>query len=220
MSDIKTEYEELKDYNYFSDIFDFVRESTGIAITLSYLILILSSMTYLYVLYSSFDISIIKLLTLEDILATPIKNPNIILAFFIIVSIFYLQDKGNRLHARLNLKYIDTKTPFRIRLLKAVVWSPKKFKGSTKVISVMILFFLILYVLLFALQEARGIQRGSGSKIELQLADSDISKPVTLLGTTSQFLMVYDESLEQAGVYQIESVHSFKPLRKTESPAQ
>ena len=210
--DKNNEYEELKDYNYFNTIFQFAKESSGIAFTLSYVIMILLSMTYLYVLYSAFDIPIIKLLTLEDILATPIKNPNIMLAFIIIVSVFYLADKGNRLYARLHLKYQDTKVPLRVRVLKMFLWSPKSLKGRTQSISIFILICVIGYVISFASVEVRGIKKGNGAKIELQLADSDKTSLVTLLGTTSQFVIVYDNKTNQAGLHQNESVHSFRPV--------
>ena len=64
MTDAKAEYEKLRDTYYFNDLYHFIKESTGVAITLSYLLLILSSFIYLSVFYDHFDIKIIKLVSI------------------------------------------------------------------------------------------------------------------------------------------------------------
>ena len=220
MSDKKAEYDQIKDLYFFSDLYKFLRDSSGIAITLCYLILILSSMAYLFVLYAEFDVAIIKLLTLEDILATPIKNPDIILVVTVIICLFYFADMANRYNARLHLKYAGKKLPYRIRLLTILMWSPKTKKANIRMSIFMMIFFLGLYVALFANSEAKMIKSGHGEQVELRLADSDTTQQVTLLGTTNQFVIVYAGELNEAMVYQIESVHSFKPVEQGKQPTR
>ncbi len=213
MADKKSEYEELQNLYYFSDLYKFIKESAGFAITIAYLVLILSSMAYLHVLYSSFDVSIIKLLTLEDILATPIKNPNIILVFAVIVFVFYIIDIGNRFNARLNLKYAEVKAPWYIRLLKILVWSPRTLKGNIRMAIFMAIFFLAIYVVIFAAREAKSIEQGHGSHIRLTLSEEGSeAETVTLLGATTHFVIVYSNEQERARIYQIESVSGFEPI--------
>ena len=213
MNNKKNPYEELVDLYYFSDLYQFFRESTGIAITLSYLILILSSMAYVHVLYSQFDISITKLLTLEDILATPIKNPDIIFVFTAITFVVYIADVTNRLNARLYQRYIDTKIPFYVRLLNFIAWTPKSKKHNIRLTIFIVLFALASYVYFFASAEAKRIKQGEGPKIEILYGDQTVSETVTLVGTTSQFVMIYDHKSDRAMAIQNESIVQFSPIK-------
>lgn len=168
-------------------------------------------MTYLYVLYARFDISIIKLVTLEDILATPIKNPNIIFIFIGCIFVFYLIDAGNRFNARLNIKYSEKDKPWYFPIIRTLVWTPKSRKVNQRLTAAMMFVFLSLYVVIFANNEAKLIKKGEGNKIELSVADTESVQVVSLLGTTSQFVLVYDENQQRAIIYQVESVSRMTP---------
>ncbi len=212
MTDNRAEYEKMLERYYFKDLYSFIKDSTGVAVTIAYIILILTSMAYLSVFYSHFDIEIIKLVTLEDILTTPIKNPNILIALVTIVGAMYIVDVGNRYHARLNLKYFDKETPWHIKLMKYVTWIPKSEKGNKGFILALILIFISTYMYFFADIKARAIQKGQGYEVYLSLADTKDESRVTLLGATSLYVMVYDKNGKQSTVHQIESVASMRPV--------
>ena len=212
MTDSRTAYEEMLERYYFRDLYSFIKDSTGVAVTIAYIILILTSMAYLSVFYSHFDIEIIKLVTLEDILTTPIKNPNILIALVTIVGAMYIVDVGNRYHARLNLKYFDKETPWHIKLMKYITWIPKSEKGNKGFILALILVFISTYMYFFADIKARSIQKGQGYEVYLSLADTKDEARVTLLGATSLYVLVYDKNSKQSTVHQIESVASMRPV--------
>ena len=212
MTDNRAEYEKMLERYYFKDLYTFIKDSTGVAVTIAYIILILTSMAYLSVFYSHFDIEIIKLVTLEDILTTPIKNPNILIALVTIVGAMYIADVGNRYHARLNLKYFDKETPWHIKLMKYVTWIPMSEKGNKGFILALILIFISTYMYFFADIKARAIQKGQGYEIYLSLADTKDESRVTLLGATSLYVLVYDKNTKQSTVHQIESVASMRPV--------
>jgi len=212
MTDNRAEYEKMLERYYFKDLYSFIKDSTGVAVTIAYIILILTSMAYLSVFYSHFDIEIIKLVTLEDILTTPIKNPNILIALVTIVGAMYIADVGNRYHARLNLKYFDKETPWHIKLMQYVTWIPMSEKGNKGFILALILIFISTYMYFFADIKARAIQKGQGYEIYLSLADTKDASRVTLLGATSLYVLVYDKNTKQSTVHQIESVASMRPV--------
>ena len=212
MTDNRAEYEKMLERYYFKDLYSFIKDSTGVAVTIAYIILILTSMAYLSVFYSHFDIEIIKLVTLEDILTTPIKNPNILIALVTIVGAMYIADVGNRYHARLNLKYFDKETPWHIKLMQYVTWIPMSEKGNKGFILALILIFISTYMYFFADIKARAIQKGQGYEIYLSLADTKDESRVTLLGATSLYVLVYDKNTKQSTVHQIESVASMRPV--------
>jgi len=159
MTDNRAEYEKMLERYYFKDLYSFIKDSTGVAVTIAYIILILTSMAYLSVFYSHFDIEIIKLVTLEDILTTPIKNPNILIALVTIVGAMYIADVGNRYHARLNLKYFDKETPWHIKLMQYFTWIPRSEKGNKGFILALILIFISTYMYFFADIKARAAGR-------------------------------------------------------------
>ena len=212
MTDNRAEYEKMLERYYFKDLYTFIKDSTGVAVTIAYIILILTSMAYLSVFYSHFDIEIIKLVTLEDILTTPIKNPNILIALVTIVGAMYIADVGNRYHARLNLKYFDKETPWHIKLMQYFTWIPRSEKGNKGFILALILIFISTYMYFFADIKARAIQKGQGYEIYLSLADTKDASRVTLLGATSLYVLVYDKNTKQSTVHQIESVASMRPV--------
>lgn len=212
MSEQRAEYEKLRDTYYFNELFRFFKESTGLAMTISYLILIISSISYLGVFYSHFDIDILKLITLEDILVTPIKNPDIIIALAAIALAVFLSDIGGRYNAKVNLKYGDKKKPWYIKLSQFFVWYPKTKKGYNRLTLFIVVTFLSLYIYLFADSEADRVQKTNGYEVMITLADDSEATQVTLLGTTSLYVMVYNSSTKLSNVYQIESVASLTPV--------
>lgn len=205
--------EELKDLYLFDELFRFVRHSTGIAIAIAYLVLLLSSMSYLHIVYSSLDLNILQFVTFEDILATPIKNPDIIISFFIIFLIFYLLDVSNRYRVRFKEKYVDGGMPFYIKLLQIVLWGPKKRKALIRTIYFSITFSLVAYVVAFANQEAKNVKNGEGSMVEITFADNTPPIKATLLGTTSNYVITYDHKQGESTVYYVEAIQSIKKLK-------
>lgn len=205
--------EELKDLYLFDELFRFIRRSTGITIAIAYLVLLLSSMSYLHIVYSSLEINILQFVTFEDILATPIKNPDIIVTFFLLFLIFYFADIGNRYRVRLQEKYVDGDVPFYAKLLKWMFWGPKKRKANIRTTYLIISFSLVIYVIAFASQEAKEIKQGEGSMVAITFADNTPPIKTTLLGTTSNYVITYDHKLGESTAYYVEAIQSIKKLK-------
>jgi hypothetical protein len=207
------DYQQIENHYLFKDIFAFIKESSGLAFTISYLILVLSSMAYLHVLYSAFDIPIVAFISLEDILATPLKNPNILMVFLSILMVLIIVDIGNRLYARMQRRLAGKKQSIWMKLIRLLIWVPKTRKTNIRVTVAMTLFFLSLYVLSFANGEARDIKQGLGDKVLISLADSDKLLKQTLLGTTSQFAITYDHQSNKSRIYNIETIDYLEPYK-------
>lgn len=204
--------EELSQLYLFQELFKFLRESPGIAISTAYLVLILSSMGYLYVLFVAFDINIVKYVTFEDILATPIKNPDILIAFVAVLFVLYTSDIGSRFRARQQIKYANQKMPLGNKILQMIFWGPKKRQSNIKVVVWVLIFCLTAYIILFANVEAERIKEGEGDHIEITLADE--AKPIKsiLLGTTVNYVFTYNPKTNESVIFSIESVQSLKKL--------
>ena len=209
---------ELSELYLFEEFYRFLRESTGIAITALYLALILFSMTYLYVLFGHFDISIVKYVTFEDILATPIKNPNIIVVFAAIFFFLYVADLGSRFRARQQIKYANTeKKPFTFKILQVVLWTPKRKKANIKVTLLITTLCLCVFIVSFARLEASGIEKGQGPFVEISLGDDQEAVKSTLLGTTINYVFTYDHVSNESMIFAVESIQSMKLLATLDS---
>ncbi|MGQ8367082.1 hypothetical protein [Glaciecola sp. 1036] len=208
----QTDPEDLKNLYLFDEIFRFARNSTGIALAISYLLLVLSSMCYLHIMYSQLNVNILQLVTFEDILATPIKNPDIVIVFLLLLVIFYLADVGNRYRARTLEKYSGDKLPFRFRILMWVLWAPKKRKDYMKTTLFIIAISLFVYVFVFASQEAENILDGEGSMVEISFPDQQEKLQTTLLGTTNNYVITFDTETGKATAFYIQGIKSIEKL--------
>ncbi|GEM_PF-2913882 len=196
-----------------SELMTFVKESTGLSIALAYLILILSSMAYLGIYFSAFGIEIIRFITLEDILATPIKNPDIIFVFVVIFVFLYMSDVGNQLNTR-RQKKPGEKLSWHMKILTIITWAPKARRNSLKLTGIITFVVLSLYIVVFAYTASSNIKDGEGSKVEIMLADHEMPLSLTLLGTTTHFIFAYDHENNESLVFQLESIKSLKMVAK------
>ena len=199
----------------FSDIMAFVKASTGLSITLAYLVLILSSMAYLAIYFYSFDIHIIKFITLEDILATPIRNPDIILVFGVIAGFLCLSDLSNQFYARQRTNSNPKNAPIFLRILTTITWTPKNRKTNARMTFFITLFVLVSYIFLFASSEAADVKDGEGPFVEIKLADETESFQTSLLGLSTYFVFTYDHVKQESKIFQIESIKSLTPISQT-----
>jgi len=198
---------------YFEELYRFMRESSGLAIAASYLLLILSSMMYLYFFFNEFDIDIVKYLTFEDILATPIKNPDIIFVFSAITGLIFLIDKSNTWKSKLLYSYKGKHIPVHIRLLRAVFWTPKNRRANISLTMFIVIASLAIYIVTFALGEAKDIKEQKADQVEVSLADGGEIENATLLGTTLNYLFLYETDTKRSAAYYLESIQSIKPVR-------
>ena len=73
-------------------------------------------------------------------------------------------------------------------------------------------FVAILMVLMFlysyAFAQARDTRNGDGKFVDVMFADSGAATTALLLGTTGQFVFLYDEDTERVDIHPIENIHS------------
>ncbi|MDM7859404.1 hypothetical protein QTP81_02140 [Alteromonas sp. ASW11-36] len=202
----------IEKISLFGELFTFVKESTGIAITCAYIMLLLTSMGYIYFLYAEFDIQIIKYVTFEDILATPIKNPNIIFTFSCLLLLLYLTDVGANFRAKQFAKYPNGKRPFYISLLMQILWTPKDQQLNRRIATVTIGLSLVAYTFFFAKIEATDLKEEREEMVEIVLVDSEEPLQVLLIGTSLNYVFAYDFTTQKSMVYYVESIQSITNL--------
>ncbi|MEO1248025.1 MAG: hypothetical protein AAFX56_20290 [Pseudomonadota bacterium] len=71
-------------------------------------------------------------------------------------------------------------------------------------------FFLFVFIYLHAYIKAERTHAGEGLRVELRLLERDVRYNRILLGTTNQFLFVFDAERQEVSVYPNEAVESIK----------
>ena len=212
----KLRYEELAQSHLLGDLFRFFRESTGLAMAVVYLILLLCSMVYLQVVFDAFGLNVFRYLSFEDVFATPLKNPKIIVLVLTLLITVFFADVVSRASARQQLRYIDTpKTPW-LRLYLMLLWVPRSHKNNVRFVCVLSVLALSLQVALIANGEVERVQNGEGKRVKIILADNNQTLQATLLGTSNNYVFTYQEQEQKTVVYYVESVKSIEPFKPDE----
>lgn len=214
-SDNKQEkLKQLSEMYLFEELFKLIRVSSGLSITFCYLVLLLTSMAYLHLYYSEFDISIVKYVSLEDMLATPIKNPNIVFICIAVLFVLIIADIGNRFRARKKLEYGDTPMPKLMRFISALLWAPNNPKTNLRFTIITVAVCVIAYVFAFADIEASIVKSGKGTKVSIVLSDQEKPIHTSLLGTSVNYVFTYDHKTKEATIFYVEAIKSIKSFKQ------
>ena len=65
-----------------------------------------------------------------------------------------------------------------------------------------------VFIFVYATLEAGDTRDGAGDRVDVTFTEGGIATTATLLGTTGQFLFLYDPSLERVDIHPFESVHA------------
>jgi len=67
---------------------------------------------------------------------------------------------------------------------------------------------VLIFIYSFASRQAHATKEGEGKLVDLTFAESGEVKTSTLLGTTGQFVILYDADTERVDIHPIEGIHS------------
>ncbi|MFY8299661.1 hypothetical protein AAEU28_12910 [Pseudoalteromonas sp. SS15] len=210
----KYKFKQLSEMYLFEEIFKIIRISTGISVAFCYLVLLLTSMAYLHLFYSEFGISIVKYVSFEDMLATPIKNPNIVFTYIAVILVLVIADIGNRFRARKKLEYADGQMPKRMRVLSALLWAPNNPKTNLRFTLAAVSICVIAYIFAFAKIEANDIKAGESERVLIVLSDQEAPIETSLLGTSVNYVFTYDHKAKEATIFYVEAIKSIKSFKE------
>lgn len=69
-------------------------------------------------------------------------------------------------------------------------------------------YIVLSFLYLFASFQARDTRDGNGKFVDVMFADSGAATTALLLGTTGQFIFLYDEAAERVDIHPFENIHS------------
>ena len=169
------------------------KEHPALIVSAFYVAASLIGMFYSWAYLRWFGINVFNYAQISDFLLASLKEP-FTWGLVIIAVVLVLIDNASS-------RRVERKTT-----AKWLAWygSPKyRFMNNFVAILVVLLF---LYSYAFA--QARDTRDGDGKYVDVVFADSGAAITALLLGTTGQFVFLYDEDTERVDIHPIENIHS------------
>jgi len=174
-------------------LLSFFREHPAVLVSALYVAASVIGMFYSWAYLRRFGINVFNYAQISDFLLASLKEPFtwalVILALFLVL----LDNRSSR--------RVERKNP-----RKWIAWyaSPRyRFINNFAAI-LMVLTFIFAY----ANRQANITQSGSGKFIDVSFVENEEPTTAILLGTTGQFVFLYDAAAERVNIHPIESIHA------------
>ena len=185
---------------------DFFREHSGFVLTAGYLALIAIGMMYEFWLFWRFRISILYYAEAADFLLVPFREPLVILVALAPIPIFRLYMRG--------AKALGTKLakPNAKPLAPAQAAFYRKFMLAVNVLAMAL--WSLVATAEFAEFVSNRIRAGKRRTVRIVTTASPQPIAGTIIGTTSQWVFLYDPRLDQTRMIPVENVGEILVERK------
>jgi len=70
------------------------------------------------------------------------------------------------------------------------------------------IYIVLSFIYIFAILQAQDTREGDGKIVDVMFADSGAATTAILLGTTGQFVFLFDDDTERVDIHPIENIHS------------
>lgn len=191
----------------------FFSKQPGMMLSIAYFLLTLSGIFYSSVFYSKFDIPILKLAEISDLLIAGISDPSAIVMFSggIVVAVF--SDWYYGFSAKQSYTW-KAKPPSHMRtFMMVILYTPKT---RISVVSGILFFFIaysFVFVSLFAEWRSEQVKSGKGELVYIKTGTSKATdKAVFLLGSTNNFVITYDGISKTAILTPIDNIQQIVPV--------
>ena len=191
----------------------FFGKQPGMMFSTAYLLLTLSGIFYSNVFYSKFDIPILKLADISDLLIAGISDPTAILMFSggILVAIltdWFFGFNYSRFH-----KWKEKPQSLKRTLMMIILYTPKTKVSVAFGILITFVAYSFLFVSLFAEWRSEQIKSGKGDLVLIKTEQSKLTdKAFFLLGSTTNFVITYDNQANIAILTPIEYIQQIIPV--------
>lgn len=191
---------------------EFIRANPGVAVSLSYLLLTLCGVFYASTFYDDFDVPILKLADISDLLIAGISEPAALLLFCSAVIVGLSFDWMFRQSYHIEKRWREKPAGPRRALMMAMFHTPKTQFSAVSTIIMGSILYAFVFVAFYTEWQSRQISRGDGHKVEVRTENRNQPETRMLLGSTANYLITYDIEEKRSYVIPIEQVISVKPV--------
>lgn len=171
------------------------REHPALLVSALYLAASVIGMFYSWAYLRSFGINVFNYAQISDFLLASLKEPFTWVLVMLAVVLVTIDNKSSL--------RVERKKPGR---LWAWYGSPRYRFVNNFAAMCMVLIFIFGY----ATRQAASTQAGGGKLVDVTFTDSPAEQTSTLLGTTGQFVFLYDSLTKRVAIHPIENIHSIE----------
>lgn len=170
------------------------KEHPALIVSAFYISASVIGMFYSWAFLRQFGINVFNYAHISDFLVASLKEPATWALVLLAIVLVQLDNASSRRYGR------------RENRSKWFAWygTPRyRFVNNFMVIAL-----IGLYIYAFAWDQARDVRDGDGKIVDVLFADSGAATTALLLGTTGQFVFLYDDTTERVDIHPIENIHS------------
>lgn len=184
-----------------------LREHPALILSVIYVAASTIGMVYSWDLLRQFGINVFHYAQIGDFLLASLKEPFTWLLVVLPIFFVMLDNASSRRHQRKGK-------------LKWLRWYGTEAYRNVNYLVLISLIVLFLHV--YAIGQAEKIRAGAGKVVEVLLADESPERSATLLGTTGQFIFLFDPATRRVDIHPNENVQTISflaPAGETEASA-
>ena len=172
---------------------DLLRAHPALIVSALYVASSIIGMFYSWAYLRNFGINVFLYSQLSDFLLASLKEPfTWALVVFAVLLVVSDNAVSRRIGSRPRSRWIAWYGSPRYRLVNHFV----------------AIYIVFMFIYLFAAFQAKDARAGEGKIVDVLFADSGAATTSLLLGTTGQFVFLYDDSTERVDIHPIENIHS------------
>lgn len=205
----------MTDYKKESQILSvlqFFQQNPGTAVSVSYVLLTFCGIVFSASFYHHFDVQILKMAEVSDLLVSGISEPAAMLMFLGGVLLAMGVDALNIRFFDINNRWRDKPNSLKKFLVLSVVYVPRKRATVLLWVVGMFILYSALFVVWYAKWKSQQIKLGDGDRITVGVGEDNTQREFSLLGSTTRYLIVYDTESEKATLINVEQIHSIQPV--------
>ena len=170
-----------------------LRDHPALVVSALYVAASIVGMFYSWAFLREFGINVFNYAQISDFLLVSLKEP---FTWALVLLALLLVSADNASSRRVERRKVG----------RMLAWygSPRYRMVNNFVAIVMVM----LFIYIFASFRADTAREGDGKIVDVMFADSGAATTALLLGTTGQFVFLYDETTERVDIHPIENIHS------------
>ncbi|MEM7431259.1 MAG: hypothetical protein AAF351_04875 [Pseudomonadota bacterium] len=177
----------------------------ALLVSLLYVVASFVGMFYAWAFFAHFSINVFHYAIPSDFLVASLKEP-IVWALVLVALLAVIEDnaRSRRVQRRGAPRWLRWYGTDRYRLINNFA----------------LIFLIAFFMYLFANNRAEDVREGGGDYVRVTLADSDAAFDRVLLGTTGQFVFLYDLEHDAVSIHPFENVQTLSPIRSEKPEAE
>lgn len=169
------------------------REHPALLVSAFYVAASFIGMFYSWAYLRTFGVNVFNYAQLSDFLLASLKEPFTWALVAISVVLVMLDNASSRRAERKNLsKYFRW-------------YGSPRYRFVNNFATIML---VLVFIFAFAMNQARHTRAGEAKQVDVTFAEGGDTQTSALLGTTGQFVILYDADAERVDIHPIENIHS------------